>query len=548
MFVLVTCLFLLAVFSFITDVGASHCTIVNTTYGVLHGTNMTSREGRVFSAFLGVPYAEPPTGRLRFTAPEPPEPWQGSRNATKEGNVCIQRELAGSEDCLYLNVFTHCKQERLLPVMVYIHGGGFYGGSASLDMYGPEYIMDKNVVLVTIQYRLGVFGFLSTEDSVVPGNMGLKDQVRALQWVQQEVKVFGGDPSRVTIFGNSAGAACVHLHMQSPLSKGLFKKAISQSGTAFSAFSLIGKGSSRNITNVLAKRLNCPTRTSYEILNCLQNKDSENIQQEYSKLQDDNYSIRKVLFRPVIEEPNVQSFISTNPFYAHTEIPWLVGVNKNEGLFKINVSSINETMKAIYNEYHSFLPAIMFFEDTCSKPKEVAEQIYNFYFKHIPKSETLLSMEQAISDSWFFWPTLQAMARHKGQMYSYVFEHVGEHSFTQVREGPQGAGVCHMDELHYLFSQRRVFPAPISAKDNNISQLLIDLWVNFAEQSDPTPNPISSSPQKNDAKPILWNPSNSANLNFFHIYTDKLTNKNNFFPERMHFWESLPARDLLYGN
>lgn len=196
---------------------------LNTTYGSLEGKWMTSRSGREFRAFLGVPYAAPPLGNLRFAPPAPPQKWMGVRDATKEGNVCIQMYLNGSEDCLYLNVFTHNTvtqtndTQTYFPVMVFIHGGGFYRGSSSLGTYGPEYLMDRDIVLVTIQYRLGVFGFLSTEDAVVPGNMGLKDQARALLWVKENIHTFWGDRYKVTIFGNSAGSSSVHFHMLSPV-------------------------------------------------------------------------------------------------------------------------------------------------------------------------------------------------------------------------------------------------------------------------------------------------------------------------------------------
>ncbi|XP_046672634.1 juvenile hormone esterase-like [Homalodisca vitripennis] len=523
--------------------------VVDSSYGSLRGKWMTSRGGRQFATFLGIPYALPPTGHLRFLPPSPPLKWNGTRDATVEGKACVQREVRGDEDCLYLNVFTHSTNNsgQTSPVMVYIHGGGFYGGSSSLGMYGPEYLLDRNIVLVTLQYRLGVFGFLSTEDSIIPGNMGLKDQTIALQWVQENIKVFGGDASKVTIFGNSAGSASVHLHMLSPGSRRLFSKAISQSGTALSAFAMIGRGTSRNITFQLARSLNCSTDSSYQILNCLQNKTSTDVQKKYSSLQDTKYEIKKVLFRPIVEEESENAFLTSNPLHIHTDKPWLVGINQNEGLFKISLKHLNETIHLIKTEFDQFGPAVLFFEDTCSKPVEMAGLIYNFYFKNdSTKNDMIVSIERVISDSWFLWPTMQSIGNHNGTLYCYLFNHTGEHSVTQFNGGPQHFGVSHMDELHYLFSRKRIIPNGLNKVDENVSKMLIDLWVNFAEETNPTPDSISSNPQQRGTNnSITWESSNSADPKFLLIETNMLSMVENVFKTRMEFWKKLSVRDKI---
>ncbi|RXG68209.1 Venom carboxylesterase-6 [Armadillidium vulgare] len=177
--------------------------------------------------------------------PVPLASWDGTLNGTKMPASCLQTlffptnyedglqsSISGKEDCLYLNVFTHATNEldRKFPVMAYIHGGGFVGGEAK--EYLPHVLMNKEIVLVVIQYRLGIFGFLSTEDSVIPGNMGLKDQQLALKWVKENIEPFGGDSNNITIFGESAGGASVHFQVLSPGSKGLFNRAIIQSGNS----------------------------------------------------------------------------------------------------------------------------------------------------------------------------------------------------------------------------------------------------------------------------------------------------------------------------
>ncbi|KAG7153841.1 Venom carboxylesterase-6-like 8, partial [Homarus americanus] len=195
---------------------------------------MRSASSRALYAYQGIPFAKPPVGDLRFKDPVPSEPWEGVRDGTKLPEPCLQvsffmftsgvrvppEKLLGVEDCLYLNVYTPVDNgpKADLPVMVWIHGGAYFSGSTK--EYLPLVILDHDVVLVVIQYRLGVLGFLSTEDSVIPGNFGLKDQTLALKWVQRNINNFGGDKTKVTIFGESAGGASVHFHMLSPKSKG----------------------------------------------------------------------------------------------------------------------------------------------------------------------------------------------------------------------------------------------------------------------------------------------------------------------------------------
>ena len=219
---------------------------VKTAQGRVQGK--TINEGKV-KAFLGLPYAAPPVGDLRWKAPEPPAKWKDLRDGTHYGARCFQyvfadmvfQDAGPSEDCLYLNVFTpaSAKAGSKLPVMFWIHGGGYAGGSASEPRHNGDFLPLKGVVLVTINYRLGVFGFLATSDLAKEadgptGNYGLLDMVAALQWVKANIAQFGGDPGNVTIFGESAGSFAVSTLMAAAPAQGLFQKAIGESGGAFS--------------------------------------------------------------------------------------------------------------------------------------------------------------------------------------------------------------------------------------------------------------------------------------------------------------------------
>ncbi len=211
---------------------------ISTASGKLQGV---AHDGIV--AYLGVPYAAPPVGELRWRTPQPPPHWQGVRRANQFGDQCMQGQRPGapaspmSEDCLYLNVWTpERRAARKLPVMVWLHGGGFFAGSSSQPLYDGENLARRGVVVVAINYRLGRLGFFahpalakdSPEDPI--GNYGLLDQIAALKWVRRNIRAFGGDPANVTLFGQSAGGAAVSDLMASPLARGTFDRAIIESG------------------------------------------------------------------------------------------------------------------------------------------------------------------------------------------------------------------------------------------------------------------------------------------------------------------------------
>ncbi|RVE42050.1 hypothetical protein evm_013308 [Chilo suppressalis] len=195
--------------------------------GSIRGSWLETRRGRRVQAYRGVRYAAPPTGELRFQPPKPILQYQSEVDARTEGPACpqpvIDPDYFLDEDCLRINIYTpEKKPSKPLPVVMYIHSGGFYSASGRSDLAGPDYLLDKDIVLVTINYRLASLGFLSTGDEYAPGNNGFKDQVVALEWVRRNIAPFGGDPDLVTISGCSAGSFSVLLHMVSPMSKGSF--------------------------------------------------------------------------------------------------------------------------------------------------------------------------------------------------------------------------------------------------------------------------------------------------------------------------------------
>ncbi|VDN31916.1 unnamed protein product [Gongylonema pulchrum] len=211
--------------------------VVGTKYGLVEGVRLVDDGDCQIDAYLGIPFAKPPIGALRFKKPEPPDAWEGIRKTVKFGPRAPQKEFIWSrwlaavktdEDCLYLNVFSPvptaaaAEKQNGLAVMVFVHGGGFLIDSAS--KYGDIGICNNlcrhDVVVVTVQYRLGLLGFFCTGDEACPGNNGLWDQAMALKWVQDNISAFNGDPGRITVFGQSAGGACVDLLSLSPVTRG----------------------------------------------------------------------------------------------------------------------------------------------------------------------------------------------------------------------------------------------------------------------------------------------------------------------------------------
>lgn len=241
--------------------------------GFINGTIMSTRNHDEFHAFMMIPYAEPPLGDLRFRAPIPVNPWSGVHNATQFSPMCMQINLLSqapvSEDCLYLNVFTKNlpsdENVPLKPVIAYIHGGAFQLGSAS--DHQPHLLMERDVVLVTLNYRIGAFGFLSLGTADVPGNAGFKDQVLALKWIQKNIRTFGGDPSKVTLMGNSAGAYSATAHMVSPLSQDLFHRVVALSGSITYQRKL--ELDYLDLAKSLAGKLNCSSSDVGDMVTCL---------------------------------------------------------------------------------------------------------------------------------------------------------------------------------------------------------------------------------------------------------------------------------------
>ena len=248
--------------------------------GKLQGAKIPHKLGEHYFAFRGIPYAKPPTKELRFQPPVEVDAWDGVRDASQDGEVCPQWDISqavvvGDENCLVLNVYTPKIDEKKRAVMVYFHGGAFIMGGGASFFFGPGYLIDEDVVVVTFNYRLGPLGFLATKDGTLGGNQALQDQIMVLNWVRDNIVNFGGDPNRVTLFGEDAGAASITLLTMAPLAKGLFHGAIALSGNALcdQYFQFRPEEASTD----LAARMECATDNGEDIVNCLMRKQQQAI-------------------------------------------------------------------------------------------------------------------------------------------------------------------------------------------------------------------------------------------------------------------------------
>jgi acetylcholinesterase len=262
--------------------------IVTTLSGRVRGLTATAATGKQVDVWNSIPFGKPPLGELRFRHPLPMDPWDGILDTRSKPNSCWQTiddfygnftgstmwnaNTERSEDCLYLSVTVPRPRPKNTAVMVWIFGGGFIGGSSTLDVYDPKILVsEENIIYVALQYRLGSLGFLNLDQPGAPGNMGMLDQVMALKWIHSNIAFFGGNPNNITLFGQSAGAASASMHLLSPLSRNLFSQAIMQSGSATAPWAVGDKEQTIAGGLKLAKAVGCPySRTNLSItLDCL---------------------------------------------------------------------------------------------------------------------------------------------------------------------------------------------------------------------------------------------------------------------------------------
>ncbi|KAJ2953331.1 hypothetical protein O0L34_g919 [Tuta absoluta] len=486
--------------------------IVMTELGALRGRRVVARTTAQtpYFSFKGIRYAQPPRGSLRFKPPVPLEPWSGVRDALEEGAVCPHRFMLfdtykGDEDCLFLNVYTPALPEKItgfnpkLAVMVWIHGGAFAVGSGNAFLYGPDHLMGGNIVLVTLNYRLGALGFLSMENDEVSGNMGLKDQVLALKWVRDNIEYFGGDASRVTIFGESAGAASVHLHMLSPASKGLFHRAIAQSGLALSPWALTR--SPRERAFELGRELGIDTNSTAELLGYLRATPSELLVKAGARLAGapgksvDLHSTVALPFVPTVEPDVPDAFLTQHPrnLMPGADVPLLTGYNAQEGIILFRrLQRYPKLLTELDREFRRVVPPELLTGDEAQN-RRVADHIRAFYFQQRPVDiRNIDSLIDLFTDVMFLRPLLETLriqgkTNRTSPTYLYRFAFDGALGLFKRMLGINHPGACHGDEMGYLFYFSRLnYRLDDDSTELAVSKGMVRMWTNFAKTGNPT--------------------------------------------------------------
>ncbi|XP_070593946.1 cholinesterase-like [Erythrolamprus reginae] len=514
---------LLILFPLASGSASNEDTVVITSSGPIKGKQFVSDNGSV-TAYLGVPYAEPPLGKLRFQKPLPHQPWSQTLKATSFGNYCPQfifkddpeAELwssatALSEDCLSLNIWVpHPQTSSPVPVLVWIHGGGFLLGTSSVDMFnGTHLAAAENVIVVTINYRLGALGFLYLPPAA-PGNLGLWDQQLALKWIKGNAAVFGGDPSRVTIFGNSAGAASVNFHLLTPKSQDLFAQAVIESGTANAFWAWRTSKEAKQKSLEFIHLLGCSKDNNISIVHCLQTKNvSELIHHEISMFLKGGFHLN-VPFRPTIDG----EFLLGEPEKLMEEgqiqvKPVLIGATSDEAatyVYKVfpnitdNLINQEQLLKGIRllvpNATEDFIRTIASrYSEGQHGPAQYRSALSHFYTDQI--------------FSCPLWEAAGNIRKTGSPVYAYLFAH--RPSWTIW---PQWIGASHSAEVLFVFGTfESVFRInqTYTEAEARLSRKMMHYWAEFARNG----NPTGSAATKDE-----WPLYNATEQNFFLLHIE----------------------------
>ncbi|XP_071041194.1 pyrethroid hydrolase Ces2e isoform X3 [Parasteatoda tepidariorum] len=570
--------------------------VVRTANGQIRGKILKLTNGLEVAAFLGIPFAEPPVGPLRFKPPVPKAPWDEVFNATSFGPLCSQSkhrshwdivmepnglkvlrrlglwDYQQGEDCLNLNIYVPFKALpdknpilSNLPIMFFIHGGSYKTNGGRF--YPGEWLASAGeVIVVTVNYRLGVLGFLSTQDENAKGNYGLLDQILALKWIQEHIENFGGKPTDVTIFGNSAGGACVGLHLISPMSRGLFSKAIAQSGSPIGEWAVQRKP--RMYVERLARKLKCPdVNDSAAILECLRKVSPEEIldKSEDAKSLEDSLMLQ---FAPVIDgvflldQPNIR----LQQEGSLSSVPVIVGVTRDElevwmtkSYQDKDPSSIPFT-KDLLRKYllhlvrndrlsdvaedvllHAVYTEYVYEHGTTSnhkkKRKEQQKMSNGTLLYHDNQSSVLpdiRTLGKIISDIDLKAPSVKLvnlLALHPNtSVYMYEFDYASSDDVIVSKY----VGSYHESELYYIFGfpHMNLSNALRLPQDREVSDIMIQLWTDFAKTSNPTPKKTDLN---NVVKNFTWTPYTEDEDCFATLGLQPFIARS-YETERMSFW------------
>ncbi|XP_038211435.1 esterase B1-like [Zerene cesonia] len=532
--------------------------------GILSGlVEKTFLKGNKYFAFRGIPFAEPPLGTLRFRPPVPHKHWDGTYEAHKNKPTCFQfsyrrrnnepHGFSGSEDCLYLSVYTPSLEETA-PVVVFDYNDNFKTGFNGSDTYSPDFFIEEGVVVVTINHRLGILGYFTTEDDVIPPNAGLKDFILGLNWINDNIKAFGGDPSQVTIMGNRGGAALANMMLYSEAAKNLFSAVIMQSGSAME--SIYFYKNSRGKAFELGEVFNMTTDDSNVLLEKLQTIDVEVLFTEEGKVNDNNqvddFQSSAQLFSPIIEKPSPDAVLTRSPVTDNiiNDVPVLIGFNSREGLDLVSHYIIEPRLIDASADFLFVFPIKVNYRFNANSTafKNAIEKVKYFYME-----DGNLHYSNILDYAVYVGDMLQNYALHvtarklskelQSNLYYYMFDYRGllnensEQITKYLRFSMQHWGATITDELCYLHLCSRIKSTydefkelPSEQPEFKVLKKMVKMWTNFVKTRDPTPR------DDKDLKHLKWLPVDSAKNNYLHI-GKKFKMQENPLGERAKFWD-----------
>lgn len=539
--------------------------VVTTKYGALRGSigTLSNHKLQSVEVFLGVPYASAPVGSLRFMPPVTPPHWKGIKNADQFGSVCPQRLpditnetealrkmpsgrlqylrrllpylVNQSEDCLYLNIYAPAvvgREPIRLPVMVYIHGESYEWNSGN-PYDGSVLASFGSVVVVSINYRLGVL------DGSSRGNYGLMDQVAALHWIQENIGEFGGDANNVTIFGQGYGAACVNLLMISPMAKGLFQRAIMQSGSALSPWAIAREP--LFYTHRLAEQLHCPSLENLALLDCLRQRSAFEIMKVSLAIPD-----YLTAFGPTVDGvviPNEPLLIMEDAKSLFANYDLLLGINKVEAYFQFSAKEERNGIEI--NRRDRMLRTLVrnVFSYHLQQTFLTIVNEYTDWTKSVQHPINILeATADALGDALIVAPVIKVGNLHSfisTSTYLYVFNY-------QTEEGdyPDRLGCIHGEELPYVFGSPLVgtmshFPQNYTKNEVILSETIMSYWLNFAKYGDPnyfsTEDDSIDEREKGKFEKLTWPLYNSVHQQHLSIGT-KPKIRDHYHAHRLSFW------------
>ncbi|CAH0731226.1 unnamed protein product, partial [Brenthis ino] len=499
--------------------------LVDTPQGLIRGQKADEGD---YSMFLGIPYAKLDENNP-FGASSPHPKFDNVFEAYDDSAICPQKEkfgntIVGTLDCLNLNVFVPNKasSKNKLPVLVWIHGGGFKSGSGNRNSYGPNYLIRHDVILVTLNYRLGPYGFMCLNTPDVPGNQGLKDQFLGLRWVKDNIAAFGGDANKITIMGESAGAMSIDFHLISKREK-LFNQAIIQSGSVFHPTVIEDADTSKPLK--IAERLGFQTDDLSQALAFLKTTDVKLVIAASEELGLSFYICVEKEFEDVesilsdhpinMDYPNAKRIPILSGFNSHEQLAQFA--NKNADYFK-NLKIFSE-LNVIFNYDEDF--------------QEMEDLMRHFYIGDEDITDAVRwSIIDFSSDYDFNYPiqkSIQKYLENGGQdVYQYLFAYSGERNYLKNRDNVTVGGAAHADELGYLFDLSFYKEQPSEA-DQRIIDQITTLWTNFAKYGEPTP-------EVSDLLPVQWVPT-TKDINSYLLIDTELKMEKRPYSRRLTFWE-----------